>query len=277
MFWSSGLYPQVRLSIKALRYFLVAAERGSIARSAVASAIESTEQEFKLKLVQRFPAKGIKPTAAGATLMHKIRRLIEEYDTLFLEGTDLRMALSGSLAVGYYAPVAPTFMPDIVGPLVRGNPEVRLGFVECDNEGAQSGLLDGKFDAILFVAENVRAGIAFETLLEAPPYLLAHRDHPLARSAAPLVALASTTEMVRSLVGAGIGCSILNMRPATQISYAGDELIAIPIRDADRPLKLVLGTLGGNPRRLVQAFSDACRAHFARPAVKDLMTCRVPS
>ena len=312
--------PRAHLSIKALRYFLVAAERGSIARaaeelhvapSAVASAIESTEQEFQLKLVQRFPAKGINPTAAGMALMQKIRHLIEEYDTLFLEGTDLRMALSGSISVGYYAPVAPTFMPDIVGPLVRGNPDVRLSFVECDNEGAQSGLLNGTFDVILFVAENVRAGIEFEALLEAPPYVLTHRDHPLAQCesvtfeqlsgmpmvildlpftseyyrglldahavAAPLVATASTTEMVRCLVGAGIGCSILNMRPATATSYAGDKLAAIPIRDAERPLRLVLGTLGGNPRRLVRAFSDACRAHFARPEVRDLMTCRVPS
>lgn len=314
------MHPQNRLPIRALRYFLVAAERESIAQaaqelhvapSAVASAIESTEQAFQLKLVQRFPAKGIKPTAAGVTMMQKIRRLIEEYDTLFLEGTDLRMALSGNLSIGYYAPVAPSFIPAIVNPLVRGNPDVRLSFTESDNEAVQSGLLGGIYDVILFVAENVRAGIEYETLLEAPPYLLAPGDHPLASKESvvfeqlsglpmvlldlpftseyyrglldghavdcPVVATASTTEMVRSLVGSGIGCSILNMKPTIETSYAGDPLSAIPIRDVERPLRLVLGTLGGNPRRLVHAFSQACRAHFARPDITDLMTCRIKS
>ena len=154
------MYPQVRLSIKALRYFLVAAERGSIARaaealhvapSAVASAIESTEQEFKLKLVQRFPAKGIHPTAAGIALMRKIRHLLDEYRDLFLEGAELRTALSGRLSVGYYAPVAPAFVPSIAGPLIADNPDVRVNLVECDNEGAQAGLLDGRFDVIVLL------------------------------------------------------------------------------------------------------------------------------
>ena len=79
----------MRLSIKALRYFMVASEQQSIVRaaellnvvpSAISGAIDSVEQEFELKLVQRFPAKGIKPTPDGLTLMQKIRRLVEEYD-----------------------------------------------------------------------------------------------------------------------------------------------------------------------------------------------------
>ena len=68
--------------------------------------------------------------------------------------------------------------------------------------------------------------------------------------------------MVRSLVGADIGCAVLNMRPATDVSYAGDTVVAIPIRSPAPPLKLVLGLQSGKPRRLVQAFADACRALF---------------
>ncbi|MEM8688290.1 MAG: LysR family transcriptional regulator, partial [Pseudomonadota bacterium] len=95
----------MRISIKSLQYFLTAAERGSISKaaralnvvpSAVASAIEQVEAGFELKLVQRYPAKGIRPTAAGKALMRKIRHLVEEYDTLMLEGAELRTALSGN-------------------------------------------------------------------------------------------------------------------------------------------------------------------------------------
>lgn len=304
----------MRVSIKALNHFLHAAERGSIAKaaadlnvvpSAISNAIDVVEREFELQLVQRYPAKGIRPTAAGRAIMHKIRHLVEEYNTLFLEGTELRTALSGSLSIGYYAPVAPAFMPAIIAPLVRDHPDIKINLKEVDNERAQAGLLDGEFDLILFVAENIRAGIDCHPLIEAPPYVLVPHDHALgqcefvtladlsneplvlldlpitneyyrnlagdAAQPANIVATASTHEMVRSLVGAGVGCSILNMRPASTVTYAGDEVLAIPLRGDARALKLALGHMGGKPRRLVQAFMDATREYFALTAANELI------
>ena len=304
----------MRTSIKALNYFLRAAERGSISGaaeelnvvpSAISSAIDLVERDFQLQLVQRYPAKGIRPTAAGLAMMRKIRHLIEEYDTLFLEGCELRTALSGNISIGYYAPVAPAFMPAIVAPLVHDHPEVRVNLVETDNETAQTGLLSGEFDLILFVAENVRSGIECHTLIDAPPYVLVARDHALrdrefvtredldgeplvlldlpmtnqyyrdlasdADRPAHIVATVSTHEMVRSLVGAGVGCSVLNMRPATATTYAGGEVVAVPLRPGTRSLKLVLGHTGGKPRRLVQAFMDATRQHFSKSSARDLV------
>ncbi len=304
----------MRVSIKSLHYFLLAAERGSIAKaaealnvvpSAVSSAIEGVEAEFQLKLVQRYPAKGIRPTAAGKAMMRKIRRLVEEYDNLLLEGAELRTSLTGTLSLGYYAPVAPAFLPAIAGPLVRDHPGVSLQFSEADNERAQTGLINGDYDLILFVAENVRAGIDYETLIEAPPYVLVPGSHRLAArtqielaelhdepmvlldlpvtneyyrglldeagAEANIVATATTHEMVRSLVGAGVGCSLLNMLPFSMVTYAGDEVAAVPIRTQAAPLKLVLGHLGGKPRRLIQAFIEASHSYFASEAARALI------
>ena len=305
------------LSIKALRYFLIAADNASIARaaeqlnvvpSAISSAIESVEEEFQLKLLQRYPAKGVRPTTSGKAMMQKIRHIIEEYDNLLLEGAELRTALSGQISMGYYAPVAPAFMPAIVKPLVCDNPQLRLKFTECDNIQAQSGLLDCEFDLIIFVAEKVRAGIQYETLLDAPAYLLVATDHPLARNNSVTfddingqnvvlldlpfiseyyrnlidennldvkeVATASNTEMLRSLVGSGIGCAILNMCPNSAVSYAGDPLTALPISCPTKSLKLVLGYLGGNQRRVVQVVAEECRRYFnSQQAQKLVITC----
>jgi len=302
------------VSIRALQYFLSAAERGSISKaaealnvvpSAVSNAIELVEAEFEIKLVQRYPAKGIQPTAAGAVMMRKIRHVVEEYDNLLLEGTELRTALSGNISIGYYAPVAPAFIPAIAGSLVRDNPGVTLSLVDGDNARVQTGLLSGDFDVIIFVAENVRTGIVYETLMEAPPYVLAPLGHPICKrevvelddlSKVPLVVLdlpvigeyyrsliddhipqahivatASTLEMVRSLVSDGVGCSILNMIPFTGVTYTGNEVAAVPIRTTSRPLKLVLGYIDGKPRRLVQAFRDATYQYFGQKAAADLI------
>ena len=81
-----------------------------------------------------------------------------------------------------------------------------------------------------------------------------------------IAASATSTEMVRALVGAGAGYALLNMRPLTDVSYAGDRLMAVPIAPAVKPLRLVLGHVAGNPRRLVRAFVDECRRYFSSQA-----------
>ena len=157
----------MRVTLKAMTYFLAAVDHGSISRaaeelnvvpSAVSAAIDMMEAEFALQLVLRYRARGIEPTAAGRILATKIRHLLEEYNNLLIEGGDLATALTGTLRIGYYAPVAPGFMPQVTGPLMQDNPGLTIEFVECDNDTAQAGLLSGAFDAILFVAENVRPG-----------------------------------------------------------------------------------------------------------------------
>ena len=85
------------------------------------------------------------------------------------------------------------------------------------------------------------------------------------------MATASATEMVRSLVGAGVGCSILNMLPATSVSYAGERLCALPFADEAPSLRLVLGHLGGKQRRLLTVFVKACQAYFATDLARRLV------
>lgn len=304
----------MRLSIKALQYFLTAIDQGSITHaaqhmnvvpSAISSAIDAVESEFGLKLVQRFPAKGIKPTASGITIARKVRRLIEEYDDVITGGHELRDALSGQLSIGYYAPIAPAFLPTILAPMLKQNRAVHLQCTECNNESVQDGLLEGRFDVILFVSENVKLGITCETLIDAPPHLLVPSSHRLAKQKSVkldqiatldlvlldlpfttqylrglldshgidprIVASASSTEMVRNLVGAGVGCSILNMRPELEHTYSGARVVAVPIEPPNKPLRLVLGYLDGNARRIVRTVNEACLSYFKSPAAQKLI------
>ncbi len=310
----SSAVSAMNVTIKALRYFMTAIERGSLTRaaeelnvvpSAISSAIDQLEREFALTLITRYPSRGIQPTATGRIVAEKARHLLEEYSNLLVAGGELKSALTGTLRIGYYAPVAPAFMPEIAGRLLAGHNAVSLKFFECDNEGAQTGLLNGDYDVIVFVARNVRPGITYEALLSVPPYVLTPHGHPLAKRStvspgeladqplvlldmtvagenhqaimeeagiAPrIVATATTHEMVRSLVGGGVGCAILNMRPRCAVSYGGDALAAVPLVTEVPALQLVLGFLPGNPRKLVEVFVDECRSYFAGQAAQDLI------
>jgi len=297
------------ISLKALRYFMAATESGSLTEaskkmhvvpSAVLAAVNQVEEAFGMQLTIRHRSKGIAPTSTGKIIMARVRHLLDEYEALMSQGAEMRTQLIGTLRVGYYAPVAPAFLPAIAQNLLVDNPRVDIKFIECDTQSAQAGLLSGNFDVILCVAESLAPEVAFETLIEVPGYLLVPKQHAFAsRSSVSLseldgepmilldqpvisdyysrmfqaaevtphvVCTATTLEMVRSLVGMGVGCSLLHMRPKTHETYAGENVLEVPLYPATDPLKIVLGYLPDNPRRIVKYFTDSLRDLFSQDA-----------
>jgi DNA-binding transcriptional LysR family regulator len=269
----------------------------NIAASAIGTALDQVEAQVGLPLVMRQRARGVPPTPSGRVLAARFERLLEEYEAVLAMGADLKEALGGTLRIGYYAPVAPAFLPAILSRIPAAPGAIHARVEACENDAAQAGLLEGRFDVILFVSDAAQPSIRFEPLLEAPPYCLVPAGHALATApsvtlaqiaALPLVVLdlpvagpyyqqlfdgleaapqvvarANSTEMVRSLVGAGQGVAILNMVPLSDRTYGGDRVVAVPIADALPPLNLALGYDPTRPRRLVQAFAEACRVEFA--------------
>lgn len=292
------------ISLKAMEYFTTALRQGSISKaaaelniaaSAIGGAIDQVEAAFDLTLTIRQRSRGITANASGRQVAQKFERLLEDYAAVLAKGADLKQALSGTLRVGYYAPIAPAFLPQILASFIPDGHDITLHLDECDNDSAQDGLLNGTYDVVLFVSEDVRPAVNFDVLIEAPAYCLVPAGHSFAKQASvtvaqiasqPLVVLnrpvaaayyqslfdanditvaayANSTEMVRSLVGAEHGCAVLNMQPLTAQSYSGSTLVGVPISDPLPPLTLSIGYDKTRPRRLVQDFVDACRTHFA--------------
>ncbi len=299
------------VSLKAMRYFNTAVARGSIAQaadelniaaSAVSAAIDQVEDALTLTLVTRQRSRGIKANASGRLIAQKFERLLEDYQAILAEGAELKHSLGGVLRVGYYAPVAPAFLPGIFSSFIPQGSDTVLHLRECDNDAAQEGLLNGEFDVILFVSEGAKAAMAFDILVEAPPYCVLPKAHPLARqrsislaqiakerlvvldrpvaaayyhrlfadfgASITVAAYANSTEMVRGLVSAGHGCAVLNMQPLTDTSYAGADLVSLPISDRLPHLTLSIAYDRARPRRLVQHFVDACRSHFEKAGAR---------
>jgi len=304
------------VSLKAMRYFCAALRQGSIARaaeevnvaaSAIAAAIDQIEDHFQLTLTIRTRARGIEPTADGKVMARRFQALLDDYEAMLRDGAERRQSLSGDLRIGYYAPVAPAFLPSILAPLTGPDHALTLHLDAVDNRAAQQGLRRGDYDAILFVSDTAEPGIGFAPLVEAPPYCLLPAGHRLAGCAAVsladladerlvslerphvgeyyralveragagprIVAYSNATEMVRSLVAGQGVCAILNMLPLTDISYGGARVVAVPIRDPLPPLTLSVGYPPGELRRAVRAFVAECRAYFAKPGA---LICRAP-
>ncbi|QGX97238.1 LysR family transcriptional regulator [Roseovarius faecimaris] len=289
----------LRLSLKTLRAFAAVVEHGSISKaadalnvaaSAVSAALDQVEAEFGTTLLIRTRARGIAATVEGREMAARFRALLDDYSTILDEGRALTHSLSGTLRIGYYAPVAPAFLPSLLRPLMAQNPELNVDLHEHDNDSAQEALLAGQLDVILFAGHDLRPGISVQTLLDLPPYVLAPEGHPITgatharleqvaeypliqldrplarpymeglfrqRGLRPRIAArADSTEMVRSLVGAGAGLAVLSMRPRTAISYGGDNLVAIPLEPELPGLHLLAGHAMRHPRKLVSVFLE---------------------
>lgn len=289
------------LSLRAMRYVQAALKHGSITAaaqathvtpSAIAAALDQAESAFGMALVTRARAKGIFPTAAGRDVGRRIDDLLERYETLLTNVSDLQSNLSGNLAIGYNAPIAPAFLPTLVAEMLSAHPDVAFTFTEGDNNTVQKGLLDGKFDLILFVEEMPNPQIETQALLFAPTYCLCPADHALAQNDTvtvaqivrePLILLdrpaargyyldlleqggedlrilatANSTEMVRSLVASKVGISLLNMKPGDVSTYAGGGVRCMQIAGTTNGVNLSLGFAPGPKRRLIQEFVESC-------------------
>lgn len=145
----------------------------------------------------------------------------------------------------------------------------------------------------------MKPGIAYESLLEVPAYVLVSQTHSFADRSIiamsdlsderlvllglpivseyyatqfehagitpEIVATATSLEMVRSLVGRNLGCSVLHISAASDRTYAGDQVRAVPLHPPVQPFKIVVGHLPDNPRRLVRVFVERLRNYFAQP------------
>ena len=302
------------LSLRAMRYVQAALRQGSIsaaaeamniAPSAIATALTQAEAHFGVALATRARAKGIFPTAAGHEVRRRIDDLLERYETLLTDMSELRTGVTGRLAIGYNAPIAPAFLPAITAQILTTHPDVTLTFIEGDNTSIRAGLVDGHFDVILFVEETPTFQIATQPLIVAPTYCLCPADHRLARQSAvtvsqivrerlilldrpaakdyymdlltrgdttiQIVATANSTEMVRSLVAEGLGVSLLNMKPRDVPAYSGEQLRCIPLAGTTNAVQLSLGFAPGPKRLLTQLFIDSCVDYFTGPDGPELI------
>src|ERR1700761_4868287 len=161
-----------------------AAEALSYTQSAVSQAIARLEAETGTTLVVR-DRQGIRPTAAGATL-------VEHADTIFAQidaaETDLAAVLGvriGRLRMASFPSAGATLMPLAISTFREAHPDVSLTLAEGEPEEIAPRLRAGEFDlALLFEFPGVRerpgAGLRSVGLLEDPMHVALPAAHPLA-------------------------------------------------------------------------------------------------
>ncbi|MYT71852.1 MULTISPECIES: LysR family transcriptional regulator [unclassified Streptomyces] len=174
-----------------LRYFLVAAERGSmteasaelhIAQSAVSAAVYNLERELQVQLFIRRRGRGLTLTPAGERLQQQARELLARAREVEREARGDGETLTGPVTVGCFVTLAPYYLPLLFSECTRRHPGIQIDVVEAETDQLVQALAAGRIDFALTYGLGLSSepDLRTETIAEAPAYVIVPAGHPLA-------------------------------------------------------------------------------------------------
>ena len=170
------------------------------------------------------------------------------------------------ISIGCFHTFGPYIVPRMIKEISKHYEGASVQLIEGDNRRIKESVLAGEVDIALLYDFDLGPDIEFKTLAELKPYILVSEDHPFAKLGeialedlqnAPMIAVAGTSsrdqlgdvlrargiqpnvifkassfEMMRGMVGQGLGFALVIARPESHVSYDGKTLVAIQISDA---------------------------------------------
>jgi DNA-binding transcriptional LysR family regulator len=271
-----------------------AAEDLYVAQSAVSSAVAHLERELGVQLFIRRHAKGLILTAAGKELLLRTRQTLTSLAESLESIAGEAQAFWGPLQVVCFSPIAPFYLPSILAGLKMEHPGLDVHVTEAVAGEVGEYLESGRAEVALTYDLALGDGIDRDVLAEIMPYAALPASHPLAGAASvrladlvdepmilvdlphsrdyfigvftdrgmqPNVAYRSSSyETVRAMVAQDHGYSLLHQRPATDSTYAGGQVVAVPLADEVQPLRVVVASLQSmRMSRRANAFAERCR------------------
>ena len=270
-----------------------------VAQPTLSAALAKLEEQIGLQLFIRHHAQGVSPSPAGLSFLKEARNLLTHAQDLQRDTLAAGTAIEGELALASFATIAPSFVPPLIKTFMSEHPKVTIRMAEGTQDELFRGLRGGEFDLALLYDVDMPADFAVTPLASFAPHVLLPGRHRLTRlKHVPLIALKDITktfsrgemapsrtyftrilehaglspkpafaspslEVVRGLVGQGLGYSILVTRPFGDHSYAGEELAVRPIADdVERGVIALAGLRQMRKTRLVSAFEAHCVDYF---------------
>ena len=200
------------------------------------------------------------------------------------------------LAIACFHSFGPFILPELLRRLTETGP-VDLTLIEGDQRRVQESLRSGEAELALLYDLSLPEDLEILPLFDLQPYVLLAENHPLAAKPSltpadlaphPMILLnappsteyflsilrdagvepqvayrSASVEMVRGMVGQGLGYALLATRPAAMQSYDGKPLVARPLSTPAKRSRVVLASRRGTHLSpLAERFTFLARAHF---------------
>ncbi len=275
----------------------IAAERLGRSPGAISATIQQFEEEVGIPIFVRKPAKGMAVTSYGKLLVLEARGLLAHADDFKNIAGALGSSLQGNLVVACFTNLAPLVLANLIAGFKHAYPGINVQIIVGDQEAVLQHLYMGTAEiAISFdigLTENINAAplatlpakavlskkhrlanastISITDIIDEPFVLM---DLPYTREyflsifhscgLKPKIAYRSQSfETIRTLVGNGLGYSLLNLEPKISQTYDGTSVVHIALEEHIEPLNVVLLTLKNMTKRsLVYTFKDYVYGHL---------------
>jgi LysR family hydrogen peroxide-inducible transcriptional activator len=177
------------LSLRQLQYvvavadtlgFRKAAERCHVAQPSLSAQIRELEAALGVTLFER-DRRGVLITAAGADLVARARRVLNEASELVDAAARLGDPLAGSLRLGIIPTIAPYLLPEAVPAVLARFSKLKLLFREEKTEVLVARLAAGDLDAAVLALEADIGDLARAVLAHDPFVLATPKRHRLAK------------------------------------------------------------------------------------------------
>ncbi len=266
-----------------------AARRLNVSQSSVSAAISQLEDLLGFPIFVRHHARGITLTSAGARLMHDARQLLSHAGDFERNARSLGGELQGEITVGCFLTLTARFLPKMLAGFAALHPGISVRVEEGDQDEIVQALQSGRTELALSYDYALPDDVLADHLADLPPHAMLPASHPMAaQPTVPLRALAGepfilldlphsrdyfvglfaacgveprvaarsrSFEFIRGLVGQGLGYSLHNVLPRTGSTYDGAPVVALPLDEALRPVRIMRLRLRRNAMRpAVEAF-----------------------
>lgn len=272
-----------------------ASRQQHIAQPSISIAIKTLEEMFGQQFFIRHHAQGVSITPSGQRFYEKARTLLQQVWQFEQSSRADNDPAAGVVSIGCSETLAPLYMPRLMAGFKNRHPQITLNVYDGEQCAIAHGLQQGRFDLAFLYDLDLEGSFGKEYLNVAEkPYALLPESHPLAsrstvslealsrlpmilldvepgknyftnlfleRGYAPQIAYRSPSiEMIRSLVGRGLGFSLLLTRPAVPVTYDGQRVKYVEILDEIKTSRLTMIRLcHSEPTGPTGLFMEYCR------------------
>ncbi|MES0882144.1 LysR family transcriptional regulator [Roseibium sp. SCP14] len=280
----------------------IAAKSIGVSQPAIAQAITKLEETTGLVLFKRHHARGMELTPHGVEFLKYADELVACATRAGDVAEEIASNRCGKIKLGCFQSIAPFFLAQLVCGYREEEPGVKLEVSEMLHSELETAILKKEVDlAVMYDLGLDPATTAWQELASAKPYLVVPQNHRLAgnRSASiqeiasedyilfdapgsseyffrifarygigPKIAFRSTSiESVRCSVANGLGVSILAMRPASNQTYGGNEVVPIELLEDLPNTPIVMAHRRDRDLdELSEKFISFCKGVFAQGA-----------
>ena len=274
-----------------------AAEAVSVSQPTISIAITKLEQQLGSQLLIRQHAQGVLPTPTALRILQNARTLLSQADELQHDAMIASETISGTIRLGSFITLGPVILPSLIKELMKAFPQIHLEISEGTQENLMQDLKNNRIDVALLYDLDLSTDIDCVPLSEYSPYVALPNNHELAQKKEislselvdlPLILLdvapsrsfflglfeaenlkptiahtSPSLELVRGMVGCGLGYSLLVTRPHGDKTYDGSQICIRRLKGSHSKSRIVLGSLTSLKKtRSIICFEQIAQKHF---------------